>query len=47
MKKAKISFGTWLFVLVFIIVIVLLSLLTKNKGDIPKTIADVMSLFGR
>ena len=46
MKKAKISFGTWLFVLVFIIVIVLLSLLTKNKGDISKSIADVMSLFG-
>lgn len=47
MKKAKIRFGTWLFVLFFIIMVVLLSLLTKNKGDMPKTIADISSLFGK
>lgn len=47
MKKAKIRFGTLLFILIFIIVIIFISLLTKNDGDIAKTTADVMSFFGR
>ncbi len=45
MKQANVRFGTWLFILAFIIVIILISLLTKNDGDIAKTIADISSFF--
>jgi len=47
MKNARISMGTVGIVLLFIIAIIILVLLQKNKGDLGAAIKDAASFFGK
>jgi len=46
MKKARIRFGTILVLLLFVAVVVILSLLQKNKGNVSAALDDLKYIFG-